>query len=61
MSFGKGCGRAKYPGVYVKIKNFLTWINMEIQKEKSENEELDDEGKEKLAVPKVVLGSPFYL
>ena len=34
---------------------------MEIQKEKSENEELDDEGMEKLAVLKVVLGSPFYL
>ena len=39
VSFGKGCGRAKYPGVYVKVKNFLTWINMEIQKERAERQE----------------------
>ncbi|XP_064899747.1 transmembrane protease serine 12 isoform X2 [Columba livia] len=29
-SFGVGCGRPKFPGIYVRLSQYRTWINMEL-------------------------------
>jgi secreted trypsin-like serine protease len=32
VSFGRGCGRTLVPGVYVRVSNFIDWIQDEIRK-----------------------------
>ena len=34
VSFGKGCARKEYPGVYAKVGSFMGWIIEEIEKAK---------------------------
>ena len=34
MSFGKGCARKEYPGVYAKVASFMGWIIEEVEKAK---------------------------
>ena len=34
VSFGKGCARKEYPGVYSKVATFMEWVIEEIEKAK---------------------------
>ena len=34
VSFGKGCARKEFPGVYSKVATFMEWVIEEIEKAK---------------------------
>ncbi|XP_063834008.1 vitellin-degrading protease-like [Ostrinia nubilalis] len=38
VSFGKGCARKKYPGVYTKVSALRKWIDEEVRKKKLHKE-----------------------
>ena len=40
MSYGRGCARPEYPGVYSKVYHYLPWINQVVGEKKQTETEI---------------------